>query len=362
MRYFSDKKGILLYNKIHSIHRASMVSRENPERLERGYKYIKNRSDILDYYDLVEDYEPATRKDLLRVHEETYIDFIEKYCKDGGGFLGDSTYVQKGSCKAARYSVGGAIELCKSVLSDYQTGFALIRPPGHHALPDNYGGYCLYNNAAIAARWLQEKKKRKVMIIDWDGHASNGTMRTFYEDPDVLTISIHRDPEGFYPHDGFSHQIGKAAGRGYCVNICLPRGAGDNELKRSFEEIVFPLADVFDPDFVLGCNGFDSHLSDSVVGLNYTAGGYYYISTELGKRYDGKLGLLMEGGYEKFNGKLLHIVLSGLLGKDDPYEDSKEKLSSSIIQKGSVCKDTTSTIKELKSILSDFPLGSQAFS
>ncbi len=361
MNFSSNKKGVLLYNKIHSIHRASMVSRENPERLERGYKFIKNRSDILKYYDLLEDYDPATKEELLKVHEKTYVDFIEGYCKKGGGFLGDSTYVQKGSCKAARYSAGGAIELCKRVLKDYQTGFALIRPPGHHALPDNYGGYCLYNNAAIAARWLQNNKKRKIMIIDWDGHAANGTMRTFYSDPDVLTISIHRDPEGFYPHDGFSHQIGKSAGRGYSVNICLPRGSGDTELKKSFNDVVFPLAEVFDPDFVIGCNGFDSHQSDSVVGLNYTLDSYYFISSELGKRYKNKLGLVMEGGYEKFNGKLLHVVLSGLLGRENPYGGVEPNLSSSIIQKGSVCKDTMEEIKELKSILKEFSLGSKAF-
>jgi len=338
-----------------------MVSRENPERLERGYKFIQNRSDVLDYYDLLEDYEPANEEDLLKVHEKTYVDFIEGYCKKGGGFLGDSTYVQKGSCKAARYSAGGAIEVCKRVMSDYQAGFALIRPPGHHALPDNYGGYCLYNNAAIATRWLQEQGKRKIMIVDWDGHAANGTMRTFYSDPDVLTISVHRDPEGFYPHDGFSHQIGKAAGRGYSANICLPRGASDSELKKSFKEIVFPLAEAFDPDFVIGCNGFDSHQSDSVVGLNYTADSYHFISYELGKRYKNKMSLVMEGGYEKFNGKLLHIVLFGLLGKENPYGELKENLSSSIIQKGSVCKDTMDNIEGLKSILKEFPLGSKAF-
>lgn len=362
MRYFSNKKGVLLYNKIHRIHRASMVSRENPERLERGYKFIKNRSDILEYYDLLDDYEPASREDIMRVHERPYVDFIEGYCSKGGGFLGDSTYVQKGSCKAARYSAGGAIEVCKRVISDYRTGFALIRPPGHHALPDNYGGYCLYNNAAIAARWLQENRKRKIMIIDWDGHAANGTMRTFYEDPDVLTISIHRDPEGFYPHDGFTHQIGKAAGRGYSVNVCLPRGAGDSELRRSFRDIVFPLADVFDPDFVIGCNGFDSHQSDSVVGLNYSIDSYHYISSEIGKRYENKHSLLMEGGYEKFNGKLLHVVLSGLLGKKNPYDGVEKSLSSSIVQGGSVCKDTINNISELKRILKDFPLGAKAFS
>ncbi len=350
------KKGVLVYSPVHEIHQASMTSRENPERLSRGYKYIKNRTNILDHFDLLEKYEPVTDEELERVHERTYIDFIEGYCKKGGGFLGDSTYVQKGSCKAARYSAGGAIESCRRVVDEYDNSFALIRPPGHHAKPDNYGGYCLYNNAAIAARWLQKNNKKKIMILDWDGHAANGTMRVFYEDPTVLNISIHRDPEGFYPHDGFAHQIGKGEGIGYCVNVGLPAGAGDQEFRKTCEKIVFPLAEEFDPDFVIGCNGFDSHHSDSVVGLSYTSDSYFFIASELAKRYSGDLSILMEGGYEKFNGKLLHTILSGLSHHKNPYEEMDD-LSRSVIQKGSVCKDTNKKIDELKMILSDYPLG-----
>lgn len=361
LRRRGSKKGILVYNPIHQLHRASMVSRENPERLDRGYKFIKNRTDILEDYDIKEDYDPASDEDIARVHEKTYIDFLEDYCKKGGGFLGDSTYVQKGSCKAARYSAGGAIEVCRDIMKGYESGFALIRPPGHHALPDNYGGYCLYNNGAIATKWLQEQGKRKIMIVDWDGHAANGTMRTFYEDDRVLNISVHRDPEGFYPHDGFTHQIGKGAGRGYTVNVSMPMGAGDQELKKVFDEIVLPIGEEFDPDFVIGCNGFDSHHSDSVVGLNYTANSYHYISSELSSRYRGDLALLMEGGYEKFNGKLLHTVLAGLLEEDSPYKEDENTLSSSVVQKGNVSKETDEEVEELKSTLSDFSLGKEVF-
>ncbi len=353
-------KGILTYTPKHQMHRASVVSRENPERLESGFKYIKNRTDIFKTYDLIEDFQPASDEDIARIHEKSYIDFMEGYCKKGGGFLGDSTYVQKGTCLAARYSAGGAIEVCRKVSSGYKTGFALIRPPGHHALPDNYGGYCIYNNAAIAARWLQSEKPNtysKIMIVDWDGHAANGTMRTFFEDPTVLTISTHRDPHGFYPHDGYPHQIGSGAGRGYTVNIPLPAGAGDKEFRRVCEEIVFPLEKEFSPDFVIGCSGFDSHYSDTVVGLKLTSGSYHYIAKELAHRYTGRLAVLMEGGYEKFNGKLLHTLLAALMKKDNPYKDVKIDLSGSLMQKSNVRKETEENIVELKSVLCDYPLG-----
>ncbi|MFO7992108.1 MAG: histone deacetylase [Thermoplasmata archaeon] len=353
-----EKKGVIVYTNKHQIHRASVVSRENPERLESGFKYIKNRTDILDHFDMDQEFEPATREDLERVHEKSYIDFMEKYCENGGGFLGDSTYVQKGSCRAAKYSSGGAIELCDQVKKNYDYGFALIRPPGHHATLDNYGGYCLYNNSAVAARWLQEKRRiNKVMIVDWDGHAANGTMRIFYDDPTVLTISVHRDPNGFYPHDGFLHQIGKREGRGYCVNVCLPAGSGDPEFKKVCESLVFPLANEFNPDFVIGCNGFDSHHSDPVVGLRFTSRSYHYIAKKLSMKYNGRSALLMEGGYEKFNGKLLHTLLSGLSLFDNPYEELEDNLSHSILQKGSICKETDEMLKELKNLLRDSPLG-----
>lgn len=351
----------MIYNPIHQIHRAAVTSRETPERLTDGYNYIKNRTDILKAFELVEEYEPATEDDILRVHEKPYMEFMKSYCEKGGGFLGDSTYVQKGSCKAARYSAGGAIESCKRVLEGYDSSFALIRPPGHHALPDRHGGYCIYNNSAIAARWLQQQGKKKIMIVDWDGHAANGTMRIFYDDPTVLTISIHRNPEGFYPHDGYVHQVGRGEGMGHSVNVCLPMGAGDREFKMACDQIVFPLANEFLPDFVLGCNGFDSHHSDEVVGMRYTSNSYYYISKRLSEKFRGRLAILMEGGYKKFNGKLLHTILCGLSGLDNPIEELDDNLSHSMLQMGNVFKETVDSLGRLKNTLSDYPLGRRAF-
>ncbi len=354
-------KGCLIYTPKHQIHRAAVTSRETPERLVDGYNYIKNRTDILDSFELVEDFPPATEEDILRIHEKPYVEFMKNYCEKGGGFLGDSTYVQKGTCKAARYSAGGAIEACRRVMGDDDVSFALIRPPGHHAMPDRHGGYCIFNNAAIAARWLQDQGMKKIMILDWDGHAANGTMRIFYEDPTVLTISIHRNPEGFYPHDGYIHQVGRGAGMGHSVNVCLPHGAGDKEFKMACDQIVFPLIREFLPDFVIGCNGFDSHHSDEVVRLRYTSKSYYFIAKRLSEMYNGRLALIMEGGYKKFNGKLLHSILSGLSGKDNPVEELDDNLSRSLMQMTNIFKETEDHLDRLKSTLSDYPLGRRAF-
>ncbi len=357
-----DVSGCLVYTPIHQIHRASVTSRETPERLDSVYKYIKNRTEILDVFSIIEEFEPACIEDILRVHEKPYLDFMKGYCEKGGGFLGDSTYVQKGTWKAAKYSAGGAIEACKKVLENYDVSFALIRPPGHHALPDRYGGYCIFNNAAIATRWLQNQGHKKVMIVDWDGHAANGTMRVFYDDPSVLTVSLHRNPDGFYPHDGYTHQVGRGAGMGYSANLCLPLGAGDKEFKLACEKILFPLAKEFEADFVIGCNGFDSHHSDNVVGLRYTSASYHYIANKLSQMYGGRLALLMEGGYEKFNGKLLYTILCGLTHADNPYvETDDDVLSHSVIQDSNVCKDTLDSIKKLKNTLVDYPIGRRAF-
>lgn len=355
------KKGSLIYTPLHKIHRVESTSRENPERVESSIKYIMNRTDILDYIELTEGFDPASLDDILSIHDKPYIDFMISYCERGGGFLGDSTYVQKGTWNAAIHSAGGAIETCRQVIHGKEFSYALIRPPGHHAFRDKCGGYCILNNSAIAARWLQKQGLNKIMIIDWDGHAANGTMSVFYDDPSVLTISIHRSPDGFYPHEGFMHQIGRSSGMGYSANLCLPNGAGDKEFKMICEKILFPLADEFDPDFVIGCNGFDSHHSDPVVGLKYTSSSYYYIATKLAEKYSGKLGIITEGGYEKYNGKLLHTLLYGLLGMDNPFPESDNSLSRSIVNKENICKDTLANIDKLKSVLADYPLGRDAF-
>jgi len=347
----------VIYSPNHIVHKSSSMSPENPERLTQIIQYLKGRARLFGgKTQLVNAFLPATGEDILRVHTGEYVKFIQSYCEKGGGFLGDSTYFNHNSYKAALLAAGGAIEAAKRVAKGKDdVSFALIRPPGHHASADNYGGYCIFNNGAVVARYLQDmERKRKIMFIDWDAHAANGTMRIFYEDPTVLNVSIHRDPGDFYPHDGYLHQIGRGIGRGSTVNIPLPEGASDEEYMTALKQIIIPLYNQFDPDFVIGCNGFDAHFRDQYAKLQLTSQGYHDIAYELWKRMKGKLVVLMEGGYNRYTGQLAHSLLSGLVGLPNPVKDSVDSLSYTVTRQQKIHKITDERMAELKQLLSEF--------
>jgi acetoin utilization deacetylase AcuC-like enzyme len=229
----------------------------------------------------------------------------------------------------------------------------MIRPPGHHASPNSYGGYCIFNNAAILARHIQQRNGiEKIMIVDWDVHAADGTMKVFYEDPSVLTVSLHRDPIDFYPHNGFARQIGARAGRGTNINIVLPKTSGDDEYALAVKDIVLPIYRQFSPDFVIGCNGFDAHFSDPNSKMRMTSEGYYNLVKELKSVMKGKLSILMEGGYTEFNGKLTHSIICALTGEPPPYTHEIDIRSDSLFKEGTPHITFEKNLKNLKLLLS----------
>lgn len=348
----------LIYTPLHIAHKSNLISPENPERLERIMRYLQNKMKQFSESNckLIQEFEPATEEDILRVHTKKYVEFIMNYCKKGGGFLGDSTYFTYQTFALASLAAGGAIKAGECVVNkEFDYAFALIRPPGHHATMDKYGGYCIFNNSAILARYLQEKKGlKKIMIIDWDAHAANGTCQIFYDDPSVFVISLHQDPHGFYPHEGFMAQIGKGEGLGYTVNIEMPKESGDTEYILAFDELVLPLYKSYAPDFVIGCNGFDSHHSDPYTDLQLTSDGYYRMVQRLRNLAKNKLVLLLEGGYHPNLGPLTHTIIKSLLGEENPFIEHIDVLSSSASRGDAVYKLTSRKISNLKTILKDF--------
>ena len=308
----------------HESKHLGMESLESPKRLTEAIWYLK-RNKIFDgeQCDLITKFNEATEEDILRVHKNSYVHFIRNYSKNGGGFLGDSTYITPRSYDVARLTAGGAIKAAELVLSrEYPHSFAFIRPPGHHASADKYGGFCLFNNAAILARYLQQVKHlNKIMIIDWDAHAGNGTMDIFYNDSSVMTLSIHRDPHSFYPRTGFTSQIGSDEGKGFNINVEMPVGSGDDEYKLVFDRIVLPQIKKFSPDFVICCCGFDGYYHEKNVGLKLTSNGYYQMIRDLKSVVHNNLTILMEGGYHRFIGQLCHCVINSLLDKPNPIEE-----------------------------------------
>ncbi len=348
-------KTAIIYNSSHVGHKPSTTSSpENPERLVNTMDFLKNETKVFDEMGILfTEFEPAKEQDALLVHEMRYINFIKDYCQRGGGFLGDSTYLTKATYKQALLAVGGAIFASELVYSGrYKSSFALIRPPGHHASNDSYGGYCILNNAAILARYLQKKRgMKRIMIIDWDVHAADGTMKIFYEDPSVLTVSLHQDPIDFYPQNGFIRQIGAKNGRGSNINIVLPKTSSDDEYVLAIKDIVLPLYEQFAPDFVIGCNGFDAHFSDQNSNMRMTCEGYYRLVRKLRQKMGGKFSILLEGGYTEYNGKLTHSIIAALTGENMPYKGEIDIHSDSLFKEDKTRTTFEKNLEHLKFVL-----------
>ncbi|XP_053983205.1 histone deacetylase 4 isoform X2 [Hylaeus anthracinus] len=232
--------------------------------------------------------------------------FVRLPC-GGVGVDSDTTWNELNTAPAARMAVGCVVDLAlKTAMGDIKNGFAVVRPPGHHAETNQAMGFCFFNSIAIAARLLQQKLDvRKILILDWDVHHGNGTQQMFYDDPRVLYLSIHRHDEGnFFPGTGGPTECGAGEGLGYNVNVAWSGGLnppmGDAEYIAAFRTIVMPIAKAFDPSIVLVSAGFDA-----AVGHPPPLGGYKVSPACFGKLTqqllglaDGKVVLALEGGYD----------------------------------------------------------------
>lgn len=244
---------------------------------------------------------PASEQDIETVHRHHYRLQVRELCRQGVGMLGNSAPVCRRSYEAALLAAGGALAAVDAVMTGtYRRALALVRPPGHHALPDMAMGFCIFNNPALAARRAQLRYGvERILLLDWDAHHGNGVERTFYEDPGVLYISLHRDLS--YPATGRVEKAGAGPGTGYNVNIPLPLRSGDADYKLAWEEVVAPLAAAYRPELVLVCAGFDAHAGDPLGGMNLTDRGFewlYHATLDIVERYaGGRLAATLEGGY-----------------------------------------------------------------
>jgi acetoin utilization deacetylase AcuC-like enzyme len=247
--------------------------------------------------------EPARAEvgQIAAVHDQRYIEALQRFCEAGGGQIDLNTTASPGSYEAALYAAGGLLRGIEAVLAgEAANAFALVRPPGHHAVPQGSLGFCLFNNVAVAARYLLDVRGlERVLIVDWDVHHGNGTQDIFYDDPRVLFFSSHQD--GTYPGTGSFWETGEGRGKGFNVNLPLPAGSGDAVLERAFEVLLEPLAARFKPEFILVSAGYDGHWRDPLARLNLSAEGYARLTRRVIQLADtycqGRLALTLEGGY-----------------------------------------------------------------
>jgi acetoin utilization deacetylase AcuC-like enzyme len=247
---------------------------------------------------------PASVDDVAVYHTRSYIDFVRELCAAGGGDTGEGAPASVESYEIALLAAGGGMAAVDAVMNGrVRRAFANVRPPGHHAMASKGMGYCVFNNVVIAARHAQRRHGvRRVMIVDWDVHHGNGTQDAFYDDPDVLFISLHQD-QLYPPGYGDLEQVGAGAGEGFTVNLPLPAGCGDAAYRSAFERVVLPIAAAFEPQLVLVSAGQDASTMDPLGRMCVTTAGYRQMTQALidvaERHADGKLVILQEGGYSE---------------------------------------------------------------
>ncbi|MDQ7782279.1 MAG: histone deacetylase [Desulfomonilaceae bacterium] len=281
------------------LHQPGLVHPERPARLKALYRMMDK-----DFGPAVINIEPefATLEHLEMVHTPAYIRKILRTAERAFTNLAPDTPVGSRSYVAAWLAVGGCIKGLQALLAGRcHACVALIRPPGHHALADRAGGFCIFNNVGVAARYALERHRfQRILIIDWDIHHGNGIQDLFYEAKEVFYFSTHHT--GWYPHTGDWEETGVGEGLGYNLNIPVPKDITDADLTYVYAEILGPVMRRFRPEIILVAAGFDGHKRDPIGRTQLTEGAYRTMTEILLETRDAvrapPILMALEGGYD----------------------------------------------------------------
>lgn len=302
---------------------------ESPDRLSRTLAVLEEGG-ILGKLERIAP-RTATMDELNLVHPRDYVEGVERFCKLGGGYLDPDTVASPQSFEVALFAAGGAIAGVDAVQAGrVSRAFALVRPPGHHALPGRAMGFCLFNNVAVAARSAAKSYGyKRILIVDWDYHHGNGTEAVFYEDPEVLYFSTHSAMG--YPGTGWPQRVGDGRGKGFNINVPLPKETGDADMRFVFQEILVPVAEEYRPDLVLVSAGQDGYRGDPIAGMRLTAAGYGIMAEIVGRIADryagGRLAGVLEGGYDHEGlGASISAILNAWMAEKAPAGPPEEEV------------------------------------
>ena len=304
---------------------------ENSQRLVAAMSYLKETG-IKEKLTCLSA-RPALLKELEMIHTTEYISYVKSKAEKGGGWLDPDTVMSPKSYEAALYAAGGFMVAVEAVIrGEVDNAFALVRPPGHHALHERAMGFCIFNNMAIAAKFaLSQFSLDRILIADFDVHHGNGTQDAFYADPKVLYFSTHQYP--FYPGTGWMDETGTGEGEGTTVDFPMAAGWGDEEYSRTFNEVLVPIARRFQPQLILVSAGFDAHWADQLAMMRVSVKGFAQVVVILkelaAELCQGRLVFTLEGGYNlqvvASSIKAVFDVLMGNSEIDDPL--GKESLA-----------------------------------
>lgn len=292
-----------VYHPDYLLHTPPFEHPESPERLVAITGHLAAKRLLDKMVPITPEY--ADEADIALVHDPEYLQRIEAGCRRGDLTLdAEDTYLNRHSYAIAILSAGGAIAGAKAVITGKaRRAFCAVRPPGHHADRRTGMGFCLLNNVAIAARYLQARHGvSRVFIVDWDVHHGNGTQRIFLEDPSVYFFSIHEHPSFLYPGTGRRWEIGKGAGEGTTLNAPMAPGSGDAEYRMAFEQMLRPAVEAFRPEIFLVSAGFDAHRDDPLADMRITEEGFGFMTRfviAMAERHcGGRVVSVLEGGYD----------------------------------------------------------------
>ena len=289
---------------------------------------LLERSGLLAHLDQIEA-RAATIDEVTRVHTHEHVERLRRVCQQGGGEAGDFAPASSETYNIALLAAGGALAAVDAIVArQVRNAYALLRPPGHHASPDQAMGFCFLNNVAIAARYAQDRHGMgRIAILDWDVHHGNGTQAVFYDDPSVLFISLHQD--NWYPlNSGRVDELGTGAGSGFTINVPLPAGTGNEGYMSAVDRVVVPAIRRFAPDLILVSAGQDPSAVDPLARMAMSADGFRRMASRVADLADelcgSRLAALHEGGYsEGYAPVCTWAVVEGLCdirtGHEDPY-------------------------------------------
>jgi acetoin utilization deacetylase AcuC-like enzyme len=294
----AKKKTGFVYHPDYLKHDTGQAHPERPDRLRASLQALQ----ASDFWTALHQLEPtpATADQLGYAHASGYVDYIKRHCEQEMP-LDYDTPVVKESFDIARLSTGGVLQAADAVMTGtVQNAFALVRPPGHHATSTRSMGFCLFNNVAVTARYLQrEHAVGKVAIVDWDVHHGNGTQDIFYADASVFFFSIHQSP--LYPGTGAADERGAGDAIGMTLNAPMPAGSDVAAYIEVFENLLKPAVLDFAPEVLLISAGFDAHQLDPLSSINMTAEGFAALTDIVAdiaaETAEGRIVSTLEGGY-----------------------------------------------------------------